>query len=188
MRTAIACLLVLLGCSCSQVGGPSGSNRPEAAGRRREQVRQIVFGESTQGVGSEVRGPLTIAQAERELDRRTAEFKRTTRKELDKVIAQLEEALHKVAAQSDEATRKDPAELKLKECLESLHSQITEVEASLGTRSPEWREFRRACEGGDEVYYVKSGPQSWKESCGTEQYALLRQDTIQNTFEIALRK
>jgi hypothetical protein len=187
MRTAIGCLALFLTCSCSQLAGPS-RYAPETAARRREQVRQIVFGESTQGVGSEVRGPLTIAQAERELDRRTAEFKRTTRKELDKVIAKLEEALHKVASQSDEETRKGLAELKLKECLESLRSQITEVEASLGTRSPEWREFRRAYEGGDEVYYVKSRPQNGQESRGTEQYVLFRTDKVQNTFEITLHK
>ncbi len=141
-----------------------------------------------QGIGSEVKGPLTLAQAEREVDKRIAALKRTAMKETEKIIAQVEEALHKITAQSDDATRKELAELKLKELLASIRSQMKHVDSSSGTKSPEWREFRKACEAGEEIYYVKSGPQSWKESCGTEQYALLRADTVQNTFEITLHK
>jgi hypothetical protein len=188
MRTAITCLALLSACSCSQVAGPSGAYSGEAAAKRREQVRQIVFGESKEGPGAQVRGPLTLAQAEREVDKRIADLKRTAMKETEKIIAQVEEALHKITAQSDDATRKELAELKLKECLASIRSQMKHADSSSGTKSPEWREFRMACEAGDEIYYVKSGPQSSKESGGTEQYVLLRQDKVQNTFEITVHK
>jgi len=182
MRILIGCLGILLTCSCSQFAHPSHSGDPEATMKRREQVREIVFGPSSADTGCEIRGPLTIAQVKKEMNRRAAEDNRTMKKELGRVIAQLEKEVNRMAASHDQEMKKEMARV-----LRSIRLHMRDAEGeSPAFKGPEWRRFSSACEEGGEVYYVKSGPQSWRESCGSEMYVTIRENNVSGKFGIGM--
>jgi hypothetical protein len=149
--------------------------------KSRGQVREIVFGQSSEGIGCEIRGPLTIAQVEKEMTRRTAEENRAMRKKLAPVIAHVEREVNKLPGKADEGQKKE-----LTQVLKSIRLRMRDAEgASSRFKGPEWREFCDAYREGGEVYYVKSGPQTWREHCGSEMYVTIRENKVSSKFLIA---
>ena len=164
MRTTIGCLVILLTCSCSQLAHKSNPGTSEATMRRQEEVRQIVFGQSSAGIGCEIRGPLTIGQV---------------REEFDRFDAQREEDENRMI--------NDIKDENIRRYYESRRVQMMDTNGvSLRFKESGWSRFESTYKEGGVIYYVKSGPQSWRELLGTEMYVVIRKNKVTNWIIISM--
>ena len=71
--------------------------------------------------------------------------------------------------------------------LESTRNRIVDANGvSLRLEGQDWNSFERAYKGGGEIYYVKSGPQSWRELLGSEKYVVIRKNRVSNALLISM--
>jgi hypothetical protein len=104
------------------------------------------------------------------------------RKKLDPVIAHVEREVNKLPGKADEGQKKE-----LTQVLKSIRLRMRDAEGSSSRfEGPEWRRFYDAYKEEGEVYYVKSGPQSWREHSGSEMYVTIRENKVSSKFLIAM--